>query len=67
MDPVACLNEMRGAVKDQDWALAKERAYDLKAWIDRGGFWPDGITPADLCNELHDTIMRASFFDLEGV
>ena len=42
MDPSACYQEMLEAAKSGDRDRAKERASDLRRWLDRGGFVPVG-------------------------
>ena len=40
MDPQACLERWRSAVRIDDEEEAYEAAHDLVAWLDRGGFQP---------------------------
>ena len=40
MDPNACYMEMFYAMRDGDPETGRERAIDLLAWFDKGGFCP---------------------------
>lgn len=48
MDPQACLERWRTAVADKDKREAREARNDLAQWLARGGFWPEGLTNAEL-------------------
>ena len=46
MDPQAAWDQLLSAYADGDWDEIEERATDLLAWLDRGGF-PPKIVDAD--------------------
>ena len=43
MDPTTCYQTMIAAKRSGDYATAREYALILRAWLDRGGFYPRGI------------------------
>ena len=43
MDPTTCYQTMIAAKRSGDYATAREYALILRAWIDRGGFYPRSI------------------------
>ena len=47
MDPTAALAAMHAAIADGDRTQARDIAFDLIDWLDRGGFPPAGLTPAE--------------------
>jgi hypothetical protein len=44
MDPNATVRDLRSALEAGDLDAAKEAAENLRAWIRKGGFLPDGMT-----------------------
>lgn len=46
MDPDACLQRARDAVRSGDMREAREALSDLWEWVSRGGFLPQGGIPA---------------------
>ena len=40
MDPLACYNEMVDLLNDKNVVESKEKAKELKEWLDKGGFYP---------------------------
>lgn len=42
MDPTACYREMLASLHDNDLDVAREHALNLKGWLNRGGFCPQG-------------------------
>jgi hypothetical protein len=45
MDPNQTYIDMFHAMRDQDHETARELALSLKAWFERGGFYPYQYTP----------------------
>ena len=54
MDPEATLARWRSAIEDGDEEEAFEAAYDLRGWIDRGGFMPKFKDSAEYRSMLSD-------------
>lgn len=60
MDPDAAFYEMAEAVAHAEWTEAKERAKDLRHWLETGGFAPkitghdqfDRIAAKAACNAV---------------
>ena len=48
MDPQATWDQLLAAYAAGDWDLIEERATDLLAWLDRGGFPPMIIQQPDV-------------------
>ena len=48
MDPAACYLEMLASLQDHDFEAAQEHARNLKRWLDRGGFCPQGQSIVDV-------------------
>ena len=48
MDPTACYREMCESMNEGDLITARERAESLKAWLSRGGFYPQGHTKEEV-------------------
>lgn len=67
MDPTQCYLEMFAAMRDGDFATARERALALRDWLDRGGFSPPNYSPTEvrayLANVLRRTAGRADTED----
>ncbi len=43
MDPEACLRRIEDAASDGDRDEMRDAAADLREWIEKGGFLPDGV------------------------
>jgi hypothetical protein len=54
MDPTTCYQIILDAIKNHDYAKAREYATILKNWLESGGFIPQGFT----FNEVTETIGR---------
>ncbi len=48
MDPIPCYEEMSEAMRNGDYDTARERAEALSSWIERGGFYPNSYTKAEV-------------------
>ena len=48
MDPQAAWDQLLAAYAAGDWDVIEERATDLLAWLDRGGFPPTIIRQPEL-------------------
>ena len=59
MDPQAAWDQLLAAYADGDWDVIEERATDLLAWLDRGGFPPKVLTNRDLGDDINRAIARA--------
>jgi len=64
MDPTQCFLEMNDAMRDGDWETARERALALRDWLDRGGFYPAGIRPAEVLTRLATVLRRSAHLDV---
>lgn len=60
MDPTQCYLEMFEAMKAGDFATARERALDLKEWLDRGGFYPPNYTGTEVRGYLANVLRRTA-------
>lgn len=58
MDPKQCYLEILEAMKQGDLATARERAQDLKQWLDRGGFCPPDYTADEVRSYLATVLHR---------
>lgn len=58
MDPTQCYLEMYRAMQEQDYNTARDRALDLKRWLDNGGFYPSGYTELEVRNYLFNVLRR---------
>jgi hypothetical protein len=47
VDPDACLQRWREAMRDGDYGEASEAHADLRGWIERGGFEPKWRTETE--------------------
>ena len=56
MDPTACYREMLAALDDGDIDAAREHAENLKRWLDRGGFCPEGQNIVDVKRRLNEVL-----------
>ena len=59
MDPQAAWDQLLAAYADGDWEQIEERANDLLAWLDRGGFPPMIIQQSDLDSYWNRALARA--------
>lgn len=60
MDPTACYLDMYAAMKRKDFEAARESALALKAWLDRGGFFPPSYTQAEVKGYLANVLRRTA-------
>lgn len=68
MDPQATWDQLLAAYAAGDWDLIEERATDLLAWLDRGGFSPKVLTRSDLGDDGNRALARAGcLFALDAV
>lgn len=56
MDPTACYREMLASLQDNDIEAAQEHARNLKRWLDRGGFCPQGHCLEDVYARLTEVL-----------
>ena len=56
MDPTACYREMLASLQDNDVEAAREHALNLKRWLDRGGFCPQGQSIVDVHARLTEVL-----------
>jgi hypothetical protein len=59
MDPTACYREMLASLQDNDVEAAREHALNLKRWLDRGGFCPQGQSIVDVYARLTEVLQTA--------
>jgi hypothetical protein len=59
MDPQATWDQLLAAYAAGDWEQIEERATDLLAWLDRGGFPPTIIQQPELDGDWNRTLARA--------
>jgi len=59
MDPQATWDQLLCAYSEGDWETVEERATDLLAWLDRGGFPPKVISSPELDPEMNSALARA--------
>jgi hypothetical protein len=60
MDPTQCYLEMFDAMQDGDLATARERALDLRNWLERGGFYPPSFAETEVYDNLVAVLLRTS-------
>jgi len=60
MDPTQCYLEMFDAMRNGDFAAARERALALRDWLDRGGFYPPNYTHAEVRGCLANVLRRTA-------
>lgn len=60
MDPTECYLEMYEAMKVKDFATARERAVALRAWLDRGGFYPPRYSQTEVDAYLANVLRRTA-------
>jgi len=60
MDPTVCYLEMYEAMKAKDFATARERAVALRAWLDRGGFYPPRYSQTEVDAYLANVLRRTA-------
>jgi len=63
MDPTICFREMLTALERGDFVAARERAFNLKAWFERGGFVPAGFDEVDVEAVLKQVLVRTIYPD----
>jgi hypothetical protein len=56
MDPTACYREMLASLQDNDVEAAREHALNLRRWLDRGGFCPQGQSRGDVNARLIEVL-----------
>ena len=59
MDPTACYREMLASLQDNDVEAAREHARNLKRWLDRGGFCPQGQSLENVNARLTEVLQTA--------
>ena len=59
MDPQATWEQLLAAYAAGDWDILEERATDLVAWLDRGGFPPTIIHQRDIDPDWNRALARA--------
>ena len=68
MDPQATWEQLLAAFAAGDWDLIEERATDLLAWLDRGGFPPKVLPRSELGEDGNRVLARAGcLFALDAV
>jgi len=67
MDPQAAWEQLLAAYAAGDWDILEERATDLIAWLDRGGFPPMILHQPDIDSELNRTLARAGCLHVLGI
>jgi len=60
MDPTACYREMLASLQDNDVEAAREHALNLKRWLDRGGFCPQGQSLVDVNARLFEVLRNTA-------
>ena len=56
MNPTACYCEILVSLEDGDLEAAREHALNLKRWLDRGGFCPQGQNIVDVNRRLTEVL-----------
>ena len=59
MDPQVAWEQLLAAYAAGDWDILEERATDLIAWLDRGGFPPTIIRQPDFDPDWNRALARA--------
>jgi hypothetical protein len=68
MDPQSTWDQLLAAFASGDWDLIEQRATDLIAWLDRGGFPPIVLPRSELGEDGNRVLTRAGcLFALETV
>ena len=68
MDPQATWEQLLTSYTAGDWDLIEERATDLLAWLDRGGFPPTVLPRGELGEDGNRVLARAGcLFALDAV
>lgn len=60
MDPTQCYLEMFDAMQDGDFATARERALDLRDWLEQGGFYPPDFSEIEVHDYVGAVLLRTS-------
>jgi hypothetical protein len=60
MDPTAAYLDMFKAMKDKDFATARERAEGLKEWLGKGGFYPPNYSRVEVDAYLANVLRRTA-------
>ncbi len=60
MDPTACYREMLASLQDNEVEAAREHALNLKRWLDRGGFCPQGQSLEDVTARLIEVLRNTA-------
>lgn len=66
MDPTATLRAMREALSVGDFIEANQHAINLRTWLARGGFRPEGWTQGELAR-LCNAVTTLTSFTLDEV
>lgn len=66
MDPAECYLEMYDAMRRNDFVIARERAFDLKTWVQRGGFYPPNYSQTEVDGYLANVLRRTAGYDTNG-
>lgn len=59
MDPQAAWEQLLAAYAAGDWDILEERATNLIAWLDRGGFPPTILHQPEFDSELNRALAHA--------
>jgi hypothetical protein len=59
MDPSICYLTILEAIREHDYARAREYALILQGWIDSGGFLPNGFDPGEVQSTIADLLCPA--------
>lgn len=60
MDPTQCYLEMCDAMQEGNLATARERALDLREWLERGDFYPPDFSESEIHDYLGAVLLRTS-------
>jgi hypothetical protein len=60
MDPTTCYREMLASIRYGDVEAAGEHARNLKRWLDRGGFCPQGQSLEDVTARLIEVLRNTA-------
>ena len=60
MDPTACYREILALIRYGDVEAAGEHARNLKRWLDRGGFCPQGQSLEDVNAQLFEVLRNTA-------
>ena len=57
MEPTTCYRDMLASLQDGDIEAAREHALNLRRWLNRGGFCPQGQNIVAVISQL-DRVLR---------